>query len=334
MHGPRNHYTSNSKTANTAKIWDEVDRRLGYIARRYRRVLILDESGALETLFLLRRGYRPENIHVVNKNPAVVAHVSMRCEKLGFRKPHTHGGDVSKILESLSTRGVALHAVHLDFCGNADRAIILKISECVQHIATGTVLAVTVERAREGWFVMRDSSLDSDNGDIERLALLGYAIMSARSVDGQGNERWTCRHHTVRPVVFKYKGAASPMMTVVASLEGHDQHTLTILRDARNSPPDTADPFIYPCVDAWSHGKVSMEAIRWHAMHGAILDWDKDPPSLELLNSFARAKYGQVSKKARDMLNNPNYVLALQGVHPALRPHPGVIIGRENGRIS
>lgn len=64
-----------------------------------RRVAYLDTAEALDTISYLQRGYQPKNLWAINRNPAVVAHLTMKLDSLGLPRVNTVGMEFEEALE-------------------------------------------------------------------------------------------------------------------------------------------------------------------------------------------------------------------------------------------
>lgn len=60
----------------------------------------------------IAKGFRQEHLHVVDRNPAIVAHLKRR-----FPKIHTYGVDVERASERIVSDGFRLSCANLDLCG-------------------------------------------------------------------------------------------------------------------------------------------------------------------------------------------------------------------------
>jgi hypothetical protein len=90
----------------------------------------------------LSKGFREQNLHVVDREPAIVATLKRR-----YRRINTHGIDIARMAERLPAGSV--HCANLDLCGSAsDRmADTLRAFACV--LGQGAIVSVTMLRGRE-----------------------------------------------------------------------------------------------------------------------------------------------------------------------------------------
>jgi hypothetical protein len=90
----------------------------------------------------LSKGFRPRNIHIVDREPAVVA-------TLKRRYPHVnaHGIDVARMAERLPEGSV--HCANLDLCGTTSNPTLETLMAFSSVLARPGACAVTVLRGRE-----------------------------------------------------------------------------------------------------------------------------------------------------------------------------------------
>lgn len=113
--GPATGYEFPAKARYRRKFWNAVDRLLPHVPVRKRVVVVLDTADALEVRELLRRRYRPENIHAVNRNPAIIAHCTRTLRDLGLPTVHTHGVDFLQALQQVAQE-TPVHVANFDAC--------------------------------------------------------------------------------------------------------------------------------------------------------------------------------------------------------------------------
>lgn len=157
-HGPKGGYNFRNKQTYRRKLWDFVDEHLPVRKKKDATVVVLDTSEGLEVRELLRRGYRPERIHAVNKNVAHVASMTRGLDADGLPRVQTHG-DLLEVLDSVGP----VHAVNFDACaailwGSIDQAIAKQdvslfwgsyLHAVAKRVVPGGVLAHTFLVGRE-----------------------------------------------------------------------------------------------------------------------------------------------------------------------------------------
>jgi hypothetical protein len=122
-----------------------------------------------ETEVVFNLGFRPQNVYLVEKNPATLANFTRRC----VGKPVPPRENILRMLLSeagtrLRSRGVRLDVAHLDFCENveSDKTMIAESRAFIRSgvFAERAMLAVTWQRGREH--------------DVQRLASLGVTVQA------------------------------------------------------------------------------------------------------------------------------------------------------------
>lgn len=132
---PTQGYDTEVKQRYRRKLYDFFDRASGVPVRR-RTIALLDTAAALETQHALRRGYRPENIHVVNRSAAELAWVTRRCPGVV-----THTAEYADFVNDVQQQ---FDVYNMDWCGPAFTEKWLQdIMTCAQAFRHGCVVAVT-----------------------------------------------------------------------------------------------------------------------------------------------------------------------------------------------
>ncbi len=142
---PKDGYNFGNKRQYRRTLWNFVDRCFPDKPNSKRKVMILDTSEAGECKFLItQKGYRPENINVVNRNPAELALLTKRLKDEGIFGINTHKGDAFEILDKLVD---SIDVVNLDLTG----PIKSKLSNELEAIRLHDELfiSVTILRGRE-----------------------------------------------------------------------------------------------------------------------------------------------------------------------------------------
>jgi hypothetical protein len=288
IHGPAGGYDFGNKRQYRRALWIEIDRRLAGIPRRARRVVILETQQGEEARFLLARGYRPELIHAVAENPAVVATMTRGLRADFLPDVTTHGAELLDALEAIQREHV-VHAVNLDFTSNANlRHAAWARAFRDRCLREGMVVAQTILRGREA--VKEFQALRNGNvitgypaaiaGDAARL------LIFATVLGGEHTERATyCRWHLVEPYGGRYKSAnTQSMLWWVATVRSHREavrdgdHVARLVEPwipRRAAEPNAFQPL---CVIAFQNGMLSREAYRRFALDTR----PEDPPGVEL----------------------------------------------------
>jgi hypothetical protein len=258
-------------------IWRGLEDRMRRSSVSDRCVAILDGPEALETLFLLRRGYQADRIHVINDSPAIVATAQRVVRANGFPSVNTHGVTAMKALKSIYDSGVRLDALNLDMCSNLSTGTMDDLVEMQQFCDDkhGLPFALTIMRGREslGIKLARDSLVrqgvsEADAWDWGRLRTI------ALHLSGSMTERaMQCSVHISNPRVEKYQ-STSPMLVIIGKMETHwnainqDSHRALLLdyclRRFKRLPRERRDMFIPMCM-TW-YGAVAsgdVHPIKW-----------------------------------------------------------------------
>lgn len=194
MSGLDDGYDFGNKRQYRRIIWAEIDRRMRKpIADRH--VFILDTKEGLEVEFLIRRGYRPDHIHVCNENAAQVSVLTMKLLASGADRVNTYGVPIGKALKRIKKLGIKLDAIHADFCANLTDQLVDWLDDIRGGSYDQTVIAVNMLRGRELglWQIARDSMLRRGvktdlAGDYARLRTV------VGELSGAMGESATCCH--------------------------------------------------------------------------------------------------------------------------------------------
>lgn len=143
---PETGYDFGNKKQYRRTIWNHADECM-IKPRSKRRVLIIETSECEEVLFLVSKGYRPENIHAVNRKAAELAWMTRRLrDHHGIVGVHTHAIDVFDLLEKESLID-QLDAINLDLTGPVSRTLMVRLMSLKLH--DEMFVSVTVLRGRE-----------------------------------------------------------------------------------------------------------------------------------------------------------------------------------------
>ncbi|MEN6507510.1 MAG: hypothetical protein ABFD63_01765 [Smithella sp.] len=121
-----------------------IDRLLN-IPIKMRRVAYLDTKEALDTISYLKRGYRAENLWAINNNPAELAHLTMKLDKLSLPKVNTVGLDFEYALDH---RIPAVDVIDFDGMGNVGNKMAFMLGKITES-RPNAVYGVTVLAGRE-----------------------------------------------------------------------------------------------------------------------------------------------------------------------------------------
>lgn len=113
---------------------------------RYSRALLMPSSEGDEVEVALSKGFRLDNLHLVDDNPAIAAHLKRR-----FPLATTYGVRVGRAAERMAKRGITLDAANLDLCACLNERMLTE--ECRRFTASGVMerglIALTLLRGRE-----------------------------------------------------------------------------------------------------------------------------------------------------------------------------------------
>src|SRR5262245_56815463 len=144
MHSPKvTGYDFQAKSEYRAELWKWVNDHMFAVPVNKRKVCYLDTKQCLETEYLLSLGYRANNLHPCNINPAEVALLTMRLDALGLPRVNTHGMDIARIVRQFGPFDV----VSFDGCGHIGSPATLKAIRLISRemrpksIITATILA-------------------------------------------------------------------------------------------------------------------------------------------------------------------------------------------------
>lgn len=135
LHGPSMGYGTDEKNAFRQWVWGQIGGRLMYRngelvpeseqVSHTCDVLLMPSIEGFEITEAYNRGFRPEQLHVVDKSPAVVASLQRR-----FPGINTYGVSVERACQRIARNGVVLGAANIDFCGSFSRPLFRIIRDC------------------------------------------------------------------------------------------------------------------------------------------------------------------------------------------------------------
>jgi hypothetical protein len=139
-------YDFPAKTLYRQRVWAQIERRLRK-PRRAARVVYLDTGDALESKFLIDRGYSPDRLLAVNRSPQEAAWITMRLKRDGYPSVKTAGVDW---LRAVSERiGGRPDVCNFDGMGRLHTSLMGVCASTVRD-ASPSVLAVNMLAGREG----------------------------------------------------------------------------------------------------------------------------------------------------------------------------------------
>jgi len=134
-------YRSIAKQSCRKWIWDLIcDDEIGDVA-------MMPSIDGREIFEALERGYQPFQLHVIDRNPAVVA--TLQRIYPGIK---TYGVEVERAFERMTRNGVRLFAAHVDYCSNVSAKMWGSLRRlAIEPCQWDCMLFVTVLRGRESW---------------------------------------------------------------------------------------------------------------------------------------------------------------------------------------
>lgn len=142
---PIDGYSFGNKRQYRREVWATFRRVCcGSLATSH--ALLMPSAEGEEIEVALNNGFREHNLHVVDDNPAIVAHLKRRYPRL-----NTYGSRVSRASERIKKLGVKLSAANLDMCSQLSAPIESEIRAFVDNdvLVDGACVAVTILRGRE-----------------------------------------------------------------------------------------------------------------------------------------------------------------------------------------
>lgn len=138
--GPDNGYDFGRKRQYRRHVWGFLRRQCPAPKGRAQALLMPSIEGA-EIEEALKRGFCEPNLHVVDRNPAIVAHLKRR-----FPKIHTYGVELSKAAQRM--RGT-VDVANLDLCSCMGDKLKNSLLGSTAALRRHSVVAVTMLRGRE-----------------------------------------------------------------------------------------------------------------------------------------------------------------------------------------
>jgi len=205
-----------------------------------RTVAYLDAIEALDTLFYLEKGYRPENLYPINNNPAIAAHISRKVKAAGYGPVNAIGMDFT---EALDTRIPRVDILNFDGKGILDLDLALEV--LVWVLANPSIIiSITIQAARDGNLreATENEEWTPENRDYQtsfqtivrkshyvRLGLLLKVLTGTNlrsHFQRQGVQGSHCFTHIKRVFWDVYVSRKTPMLWTVTKHEPH--HSLSL----------------------------------------------------------------------------------------------------------
>jgi hypothetical protein len=205
-----------------------------------RRVAYLDTKEALDTISYLKRGYQPQNLWAINRNPAEVALLTMKLKSLNLPIVNTVGLDFEKALE---TRIPEVDVIDFDGMSCLNDRIIDSLSRIVFLRKTG-IYGFTILGGRENqkWFqqikvghsITRTSfNTEVNTNHSQRLALLLHLLRIPNPELNLLNEdsikriqKFPCSYH-IQSILWDtyFSISKQPMIWSIIQISKHQELT-------------------------------------------------------------------------------------------------------------
>jgi hypothetical protein len=148
-------------------------------SRRESHCLLMPSIEGNEIDIALRNGFSVDHLHVVDMNPAIVAHLKRKYPRI-----NTYGVRVSDAAERIAKSAARLRFANLDLCGNVGAPLVRELDQfggagCLDDVA---YVAVTMLRGREKRGMLPHVD-DIPAEKLERLREKTHRALPARDYD-------------------------------------------------------------------------------------------------------------------------------------------------------
>lgn len=146
---PESGYVGGTKNQYRRNVWAAFKAACGTQgwSKSQAHALLMPSAEGKEIDVALAAGFRENRLHVVDKNPAIVAHLKRRYSKI-----NTYGVDIGAAAERIRRSGVRLKVANLDLCSNVSWSLCEDVlagfsdAQCLDDVS---YVALTVLRGRE-----------------------------------------------------------------------------------------------------------------------------------------------------------------------------------------
>ena len=174
----------------------------------------------------LRSGFRERNLHVVDRNPAIVAHLKRR-----YRNINTYGVNASHAAHRIADRGIELSVANLDLCSPVSEAMLDEIQLFVQPkpVRHGGLIAINMLRGREQDYGKNEIARQMDRGQQDRDQARIDAVWTALCcVDGE----WDIDPWQVKSGKYRSVAGTQTMLWAIYRVKREPRLTVAELRAA------------------------------------------------------------------------------------------------------
>lgn len=131
---PKEGYDFARKRDYRRKVWatfrDELKRRRLSVKESH--ALLMPSLEGKEIEVALAAGFREQNLHVVDSEPAIVATLKRRYPRI-----NTYGVTASRAVQRIGDDGIALRCANLDFCGQISNSYRMELGKTIMAGALG-----------------------------------------------------------------------------------------------------------------------------------------------------------------------------------------------------
>ena len=141
---PKGGYSFAEKESYRNRVWSRLAENCP-VPRAVAQILIMPSAeGTVDVV--LRYGFREEDVHIVDRNPAIVATLKRR-----YAKVNTYGVEVERACARIAAKGLVIHAANFDFtsCMGFEFGKVLSDIRDSGALHANAVYAVTLLRGRE-----------------------------------------------------------------------------------------------------------------------------------------------------------------------------------------
>jgi hypothetical protein len=218
---PAGGYDFGEKEAYRRQLWNFFDQHLKDIPRKERQVLYLDSKEGLETECLIRKGYRAENLHPCNWDPAHAAVLSSKLRKAG-QYVTSHGKDIFEVACDLKGKGVRIDAYNFDFTGCVSDSMLKNFELFILNNAPDKALiSVNVLRGRENDAFRRLGFKIYEDNDGFRVQMFNNVI-TGTCLSNSG-----CRFHIHCFKLSTYKSGTQSRLVMSWKIVRHTEPSLS-----------------------------------------------------------------------------------------------------------
>jgi len=137
-------------------VWGFVQRSWKDVSVKDRKVMYLDTGAAIDTQYLLKIGYRPENLYVINYSAGHIASVQRKVRELGYIGVNTVSGDIFDIAQRFIKNGMFFHAIIVDSMTCIHKDLLKQMGELGELLVDRQVFGLNALRGRETWWFVKE----------------------------------------------------------------------------------------------------------------------------------------------------------------------------------